>query len=223
MGKILTYCSFEFKLQGRLFSEIMGSVLFFMGLVFFIPFSSDSDPLFQDKIKISLILSSFFLVQIFSFPMIFQDDLREGFLDFLALSKEISLESVILVKSIIHMCLMGLSNLGLALFLLFIQGIPFLFLIQFGGIFLLLGALISLMGIFMGALTLRARTSLALFAVLIFPFFVPSLILGGCAFQKIILGISIQGEALALLGILMIYIPLSVFGGAFALRESLSS
>ena len=155
--------------------------------------------------------------------MIFQNDLREGFLDFLALSKEISLETVVLVKSFVHMCLMGLSNLFLALFLLFIQGMSLSLLVRFCGIFLLLGPLISLMGIFMGALTLRARTSIAFFAILIFPFFIPSLILSGSAFQKIILGSPIQGEALALLGILMVYLPLSVFGGAFALRESLSS
>lgn len=223
MNKILTYCSFEFKLQRRLFSEIMGSVLFFISLIFLIPFSLDFDSLLHNKIKTSLILSSFFLVQIFSFPRIFQEDFKEGFLDFLALARGVSLEGVIFVKSFVHMCVIGFSTLLLALFLLFIQGIPLVFLWRYCGIFLLLAPLISLMGIFMGALTLQARTNLPLFAILIFPFFIPCLILGAAAFQKIMLGLPIYGESLALLGLLMIYIPLSIFGGAFALRESLSA
>ncbi|MBT4880580.1 MAG: heme exporter protein CcmB [Alphaproteobacteria bacterium] len=151
-----------------------------------------------------------------SFPQIFQKDFEDGTLTQLYLHP-VSIHRIALIKALALWISHGLILVAIAPFLAMLLKIPMdlLPLIILSLSLSLLAA--ALIGTLAASLTLGSKNKFFLTSVLVFPLFVPLIIFGTHAPLS-----ETWSPFLMLLGLFLLYLPISIWLSGFALREALT-
>ena len=199
----------------------LGLVLgFFVLTVLLFPFGVGPEPQVLGRIAAGIIWAAALLAAVLSLDRLFAADYADGGLDLIALSP-LPLELAVLAKVAAHWLTTGLPLMLLSpLLAVFVDldpaAIPMLMLS------LLLGTpTLSLLGAIAAALTLGARRSGVLVALLVLPLYLPPLIFGTAAVEAVLTGQSARGDLLLLGAMTLAALPLAPWATASAVRQSL--
>jgi heme exporter protein B len=219
-GGFLRLVGRDLRLSLRQGGDAATAVLFFVLVVVLFPFGVGPEPNTLARIAPGVIWVAALLAALLSIDRLFQSDFDDGSLDHLALSP-LPLEFVVLAKALAHWLVTGLPLVAAApvlavLYRMPAEGFPVLVMS------LLLGTpLLSLLGAIGAALTLGARRSGVLAALLLLPLEVPVLIFGVGAVNATVVGLEARPHLLLLAGLLAAALPLAPVAAAAALRGAL--
>lgn len=160
------------------------------------------------------------LATLLGLDRLFQADFEDGALDHLALSGQ-SLPVIVLAKAFAHWVMAGLPLLLLAPILALMLGLPWASLPVLLGAFAAGGIALTFIGAFGSALMLLARRNGALLALLLFPLYIPVLILGVGAVEAALTGRDAFAHLAALGGLALLSLALAPWGAAAAIRLAL--
>lgn len=220
MSALLAILARDLRIAVRQIGDAGTVLVFFMIAVALFPFGLGPDPLLLKKIAPGIIWVTALLAALLSLDRMFEADHADGTLEQLALSPA-PLEAIVAVKALAHWLTTGLPLALMAPVLGLMLGLTD---DGFGElvITLLLGTpTISLIGAVGAAVTLGARRSGVLVALLILPLTIPVLIFGVGAIDAAITDLPV-GPHLAFLGAFLLgTIALSPWAAAAAIRLAL--
>lgn len=210
----------DVRLALRQGGDAATAVLFFVLVVILFPFAVGPEPNTLARIAPGVIWVAALLAALLSLDRVFQSDWEDGSLDLIALSP-LPLEAAVLAKAAAHWIVTGLPLVAAAPLLAVLYNMPaegFAVLV----LSLLLGTpTLSLLGAIGAALTLGARRSGVLTALLVLPLEVPALIFGVSAIDAALTGMEARPHLLLLGGLLAASLPLAPVAAAAAVRASL--
>jgi heme exporter protein B len=193
---------------------------FFALVVLLFPFGVGPEPQVLERIAGGVIWAAALLAAVLSLDRLFAADFVDGSLDLIVLSP-LPLELAVLAKVAAHWASTALPLIAfspiLAIFLN-LDGAAMLMLVAG----LLIGTpALSLLGAIAAALTLGARRSGVLVALLVLPLYLPPLIFGTGAVEATLTGESARGDLLLLGALTLAVLPLAPWACAAALRQAL--
>lgn len=204
--------------QGGSFGTVLG---FYLIIVALMPLGLGPDMALLSRIAPGVLWIGLMLAALLSLPRMLESDDEDGALDMLA-TGPLPLEAVAAAKALVHWLTTGvpLSLMAMPLGLLLnleLAAYPVL------AASLLIGTpAISFLGAVGAALTLRARRGGLLIALLILPFYIPTLIFGISAMAAVITPPGSLGASLAVLcAISLASVVLGPFVAAAALRAQM--
>jgi len=209
----------ELRLAARQPGDAIGPVGFFVIAAAMFPFGVGPGPEMLTRIAPGIVWVTALLAALLSVERLFQGDQEDGSLDLLLIAP-LSTEWIIAAKALTHWILTGLPLIATAPLIALMLGLP-----ENGYAPLLLGMalgtpIMSLIGTIGAALTVGARRSGLLLALLILPLYVPILIFGAGAVDAAANGLPARPHLLLLAALLAMTVPVSIFAGAAALRQS---
>jgi len=201
-------------------SDAVAAVMFFILVAMLFPFGVGPEPNTLARIAPGVIWVAALLAALLSLDRLFQADFEDGSLELLALSPA-PLEAAVLAKAAAHWIVTGLPLIAAAPVLALAYGL------DADGLGVLLGSLalgtptLSLLGAVGAALTLGARRSGVLTALLVLPIEIPVLIFGVGAVDAALMGLEARPHLLLLGGLLAGALPLAPLAAAAAVRAAL--
>lgn len=210
----------DFRLALRQGGDAATAVLFFVLVAVLFPFAVGPEPNTLARIAPGVIWVAALLAALLSLDRLFQADWEDGSLDLVSLSP-LPLEAAVLAKALAHWLVTGLPLVAAAPLLALLYAMPAE---GFGVLVLslLLGTpTLSLLGAIGAALTLGARKSGVLTALLVLPLEVPALIFGVAAVDAVLTGLEARPHLLLLAGLLAGSLPLAPLAAAAAIRSAL--
>ncbi|HZH28975.1 MAG TPA: heme exporter protein CcmB [Azospirillaceae bacterium] len=201
-------------------SDAVTAVMFFLLVAMLFPFGVGPEPNTLARIAPGVIWVAALLAALLSLDRLFQADYEDGSLELLALSPA-PLETAVLAKAAAHWIVTGLPLIAAAPVLALAYGL------DADGLGVLLGSLalgtptLSLLGAVGAALTLGARRSGVLTALLVLPIEIPALIFGVGAVDAALMGLEARPHLLLLGGLLTGALPLAPLAAAAAVRAAL--
>jgi heme exporter protein B len=212
----------DLRLGLRHGADLAMVVSFFVLAAVLFPFGVGPEPNLLARIAAGVVWVTALLAAMLSLDRLFQADFEDGSLDQLALSPA-PLAVIVLAKACAHWLTTGLPLIAVAPAL----GLM-LHLDPAGFVPLMLAMLVgtpslSLFGAIGAALTLGARRSGALVALLVLPLVLPVLIFGVGAVEAAVSGLGARPYLLILGALLAAALPLAPLAAAVALRQALES
>ncbi|MCR9255568.1 MAG: heme exporter protein CcmB [Alphaproteobacteria bacterium] len=220
MNTLLGVLARDLKLAIRQIGDATTVLVFFTIAVALFPFGLGPDPVLLKKIAPGILWVTALLAALLSLDRLFEADHADGTLEQLALSPA-PLEAIVAVKALAHWLTTGLPLALMAPLLGILLGLT-----GEGSLELVLSLLIgtptiSLIGAVGAAVTLGARRSGVLVALLILPLTIPVLIFGVGAVDAAITALDVAPH-LAFLGALLAgSLALTPWASAAALRLAL--
>ena len=220
MNTLLGVLARDLKLAIRQIGDAATVLVFFTIAVALFPFGLGPDPVLLKKIAPGILWVTALLAALLSLDRLFEADHADGTLEQLALSPA-PLEAIVVVKALAHWLTTGLPLALVAPLLGILLGLT-----GEGSLELVLSLLIgtptiSLIGAVGAAVTLGARRSGVLVALLILPLTIPVLIFGVGAVDAAITALDVTPH-LAFLGALLAgSLALTPWASAAALRLAL--
>ena len=220
MDRFVALLRRELRLALRTGADAWITVAFFAVAVAIFPFGIGPDPNILARVASGIIGVTALLAALLSVERQFQADFDDGNLDQLALAP-IPLELVCGAKMAAHWILTGLPLTATAPLLAAALGLPG------PGLAVLVPALVpatlllSLLGGIGGALTLGARRSSVLIAVIILPLLIPVLVFSIGAVEAATVQQPVRPNLLILLGLCVLALPLAPITAAAAVRQAL--
>ena len=220
MDRFVALLRRELRLALRTGADAWITVAFFAVAVAIFPFGIGPDPNILARVASGIIGVTALLAALLSVERQFQADFDDGNLDQLALAP-IPLELVCGAKMAAHWILTGLPLTATAPLLAAALGLPD------PGLAVLVPALVpatlllSLLGGIGGALTLGARRSSVLIAVIILPLLIPVLVFSIGAVEAATVQQPVRPNLLILLGLCVLALPLAPITAAAAVRQAL--
>jgi heme exporter protein B len=212
----------ELRLQLRQGADLVTPVAFFVLTTILVPLGVGPEPNLLARLAPGTLWVSALLATLLALDRLFQRDFEDGALDLLALAP-LPLEAVVLAKVAAHWLTTGLPLIVAAPVLaltLRLESAAYPALM----ISLLLGTpVLSLIGAVGAALTLGARRSGALMALLILPLYVPVLVFATSAIGAAVEGLAVRPHLLLLASLLVLGLALVPFAAAAALRNAIES
>ena len=211
----------DFSIACRRPGELLHPLLFFVIVVSLFPVALSPDPAFLGKIAPALLWVAALLATLLALPGLFTTDYEDGSLEQLLLSPH---PATVLVsaKVLVHWLITGVPLIIAAPLLAEMLHLPRHALPELLGSLLLGTPVMSLVGAIGAALTVAARKSGALLALLILPLYIPILIFGAGAVRAATLGIDPAGQLLLLGAMLLLAIALTPLTMVAALRAALN-
>ena len=209
----------DLLLASRRPGDTLTSVSFFLMIATLFPLAIGPNPQTLSLVTSSIIWIAVLLASLPSFDRLFVDDYETGFLDWLIM-RRVALWEYALIRIISHFCIMGLPLLAslpiLALFFnIPLSALPLLGLIVAIGLFSL-----TLLGAIVASLTLGARRSSLLSAILILPLAFPIIIFGTLASQAVLDGTAYLAHLSLLSSACLLLLVLSPAATFYALRNA---
>lgn len=209
----------ELRLAARQPGDAIGPVGFFVIAAAMFPFGVGPGPETLARIAPGIVWVTALLAALLAVERLFQADQEDGSLDLLLIAP-LSTEWVIAAKALTHWLLTGLPLIATAPLIGLMLQLP-----DAGYAPLMLGMALgtptmSLIGTVGAALTVGARRSGLLLALLILPLYVPILIFGAGAIGAATSGLEARPHLLFLAAFLALSLPVGIFAGAAALRQS---
>jgi heme exporter protein B len=221
VSSFLAALSRDLRLALRSGSDLAAVLAFFVIAVMLFPLSVGPEAAVLGRIAAGIVWVAALLATLLALDRLFAQDYEDGSLDLFMMSP-FPIEATVLAKILAHWLLTGLplillSPLMAAMLGLGTQAWPALVLS------LLLGTpCLSLIGAVGAALTLGARRSGALLALLTLPLFIPVLIFGALAVESVSTGLPALPHLLLLGSCLAAALPLAPIAAAAALRHAQS-
>jgi heme exporter protein B len=195
-----------------------GGVLYYLGFFLIIitlfPFATKADGVVLHTIAYGVVWVAALLVSTLSLPDIFEEDLEDGSLELMLLMPIVL--PVLVAKYLAHWLTTGLPLallsplLGILLGLSVEEAWPLM-------LTLLIGTpLITLIGGMASCLTLGLKRGGVLIALLVLPLYIPVLIFG-------VAGVNDNTGVIALLSLLLVFIPITFIASFFTLRYALET
>lgn len=194
---------------------------FFAAVVTLIPLGIGPDLKLLARIAAGVLWVSALLAALLALDRLFQADYEDGSLDQLALSS-LSLEAVVLAKSLAHWLATGLPISVLAALLAVLYGLPPT---ATGALCLslLIGTpAVSAIGAIGAGLTLSIRRGGLILPLIVLPLMAPGVIFGAAVVLAVLDGIA-SGALLLLAAFSLLTVVLSPFAAAAAVRLNLAS
>lgn len=211
----------DVRLGVREGSAIGTALGFFLLIVALMPFGLGPDTNLLSRIAPGILWIGFLLSALLSLGRMFESDLEDGSLELLA-AGPLALEAVVIAKSLAHWITTGLPLtlaapvLGLMLNLE-LAAYPVLLATLLAGT-----PAVSFLGAIGASLTLRARRSGMLVALLVLPLYIPTLIFGMSAITAVLTPPgAFTSSILMLLAVSLAAAILAPFAAATALRMQL--
>ena len=220
MDRFIALLRRELRLALRTGADAWITVAFFAVAVAIFPFGIGPDPNILARVASGIIGVTALLAALLSVERQFQADFDDGNLDQLALAP-IPLELICSAKMAAHWILTGLPLTMTAPLLAAALGLPA------PGLMVLVPALVpatlllSLLGGIGGALTLGARRSSVLIAVIILPLLIPVMVFAIGAVEAATVQQPVRPNLLILLGLCALALPLAPITAAAAVRQAL--
>lgn len=202
-------------------AEILQPLVFLLVVVTLFPLGVGPSPKLLSTIAPGVIWIAALLASVLSLDSLFRSDFEDGTLEQMVLSDQ-PLALIALVRMLSHWLLTGLPIVILAPFLAMLMnlsdaGVPVLVKS------LLIGTpILSLIGAIGSALIVSLKRGGQLLSLLVFPLFVPLLILATSAVSSAITGLPYDGQLGLMLAYLVASLTLAPFATAVALKLSLS-
>ena len=210
----------ELQLAFRRGGDAVLALGFFVVAVALFPFAIGPERALLASIAAGLIWVTAMLAATVSVERLFRADLEDGTLELLAL-KSLPLELVVLAKVLAHWLLSGLAVLLLTPLLAIMLHLPEAALPPLLAGLALGTPVLSLIGALGAALVLGARRGGALIGLIVLPLFLPVLIFGVSAVEAALSGLPVAPHLMILGALLLVALPVGVFGAAAALRLAL--
>lgn len=210
----------DLQLATRHGGEAALTLGFFVVAVALFPFGVGPDAVLLAKIAPGIVWVTALLAATVSFDRLFRADLEDGSLEMLAL-QPLPLELVVLAKALAHWLLTGLAVTLLAPLMALMLNLPGAAYVPLVTGLALGTPALSLIGAAGAALVLGARRGGALVGLLVLPLFIPVLIFGISAVEAALAGLPVAPHLLILAALLLVALPVGVFGAAAALRLAL--
>ncbi|WP_424945869.1 heme exporter protein CcmB [Candidatus Spongiihabitans sp.] len=211
----------DLAIAHRHLNAVFHPVLFFIITVSLFPLAISPEPMFLQKLAPGIIWVAALLATLLALDGIFRSEYEDGTLELLALCPH-PLFILATAKVCAHWLITGLPLIVIALGLGMMLNLPAS---AFSAMLLslLLGTpTMSMIGAIGAALTVGARKSGALLALIVLPLYVPVLIFGASAIQAAAAQTNWAGQIYFLAAILMLCLTLAPFAIAAALRISLN-
>ena len=220
-GAFIALLRRDLSIAYRRRGELLHPVMFFVISVSLFPFAVSPDPILLGKISPAIIWVAALLATLLALDGVFRNDHEDGYLEQMLLSPHPA-TLLVLARALAHWLVTGAPLILCAPLLAEMLNLPRHALPE-----LLLSLLIgtpamSLVGAIGIALTLAARATGVLPALLILPLYIPILIFGAGAVRSAALGIDPAGQLLFLGAILLLALALAPLTIVAALRASLN-
>ena len=210
----------DLRLAFRGGTDAMMGVIFFVLAAILFPFGVGPDATILPRIGGGIIWVVALLAALLSLERMFALDHEDGILDQLYLSP-VSLGQLALAKAFAHWLTSGVLLLIAAPILAVFYNLPETALLPLVVTMLLGTPTLSLVGSIGAALTLGARRSGVLLALLLLPLYIPVLIFGAGAIDGAIAGRAIGPQLMILGGFLLASLALAPWATAAALRQAI--
>jgi len=210
----------DLRLAFRGGTDAMMGVIFFVLAAILFPFGVGPDATILPRIGGGIIWVVALLAALLSLERMFALDHEDGSLDQLYLSP-VSLGQLALAKAFAHWLTSGVLLLIAAPILAVFYNLPETALLPLVVTMLLGTPTLSLVGSIGAALTLGARRSGVLLALLLLPLYIPVLIFGAGAIDGAIAGRAIGPQLMILGGFLLASLALAPWATAAALRQAI--
>ena len=211
----------DLRLAFRRRAEILQPLVFLLVVVTLFPLGVGPSPELLSTIAPGVIWIAALLASVLSLDNLFRSDYEDGTLEQMVLSGQ-PLPAIALARMLSHWLLTGLPIVILAPFLALLMnlsdtGVPVLVKS------LLIGTpVLSLIGAIGAALIVGLKRGGQLLSLLVFPLFVPLLILATSAVGSAVTGLPFSGQLGLMLAYLVASLTLAPFATAVALKLSLS-
>jgi len=211
----------DFLLAFRRRAELLQPLVFLLVVVTLFPLGVGPSPQLLSTIAPGVIWIAALLASVLSLDSLFRSDFEDGTLEQMVLSGQ-PLSLIALSRMLSHWLLTGLPIVVLAPFLAMLMNLPdagVLILVKS----LLIGTpILSLIGAIGAALIVSLKRGGQLLSLLVFPLFVPLLILATSAVGSAVTGLPFDGQLGLMLAYLVASLTLAPFATAVALKLSLS-
>jgi heme exporter protein B len=220
MMLLLAMMKRELRLALRRPGDLAVLGLFFALCATLFPLGVGPEPLLLARIAPGVILASALLASLLSLDRLYLSDYEDGSLELLAIGR-LGLTGTAITKSIAHWLTTGLPLTLMAPLLGIALRLPAQAFAPLCLALVLATPILSLIGATGAALALGARRGGALLALLVLPFYAPTLIFAAAAIDQAATGQSARPHLLLLAALLAITLPLAPLATAAALRASL--
>jgi len=211
----------DFLLAYRRRAELLQPLVFLLVVITLFPLGVGPSPQLLASIAPGVIWIAALLATVLSLDSLFRSDFEDGTLEQMALSGQ-ALPLIALARTIAHWLVAGLPIVLLSPLLAIWMNLPS------EGVPVLLKSLaigtpiLSLIGAIGGALTVSLKRGGQLLSLLVFPLYVPILILATSAVAAAVAGLPFNGQLGLMLAGLVAALTLAPFATAAALKLSLS-
>jgi len=211
----------DFLLAFRRRAELLQPLVFLLVVVTLFPLGVGPSPQLLSTIAPGVIWIAALLASVLSLDSLFRSDFEDGTLEQMVLSGQ-PLSLIALSRMLSHWLLTGLPIVVLAPFLAMLMNLPD------AGVPILVKSLLigtpilSLIGAIGAALIVSLKRGGQLLSLLVFPLFVPLLILATSAVSSAVTGLPYDGQLGLMLAYLIASLTLAPFATAVALKLSLS-
>ena len=211
----------DFLLAYRRRAELLQPLMFLLVVVTLFPLGVGPSPALLANIAPGVIWIAALLATVLSLDSLFRSDFEDGTLEQMVLSGQ-SLALIALARTVAHWLVAGLPIVLLSPLLAMWMNLPD------EGLLILIESLaigtpvLSLIGAIGGALTVSLKRGGQLLSLLVFPLYVPLLILATSAVSAAVAGLPYTGQLGLMIAGLIASMTLAPFATAAALKLSLS-
>jgi len=211
----------DFLLAYRRRAELLQPLVFLLVVVTLFPLGVGPSPDLLANIAPGVIWIAALLATVLSLDSLFRSDFEDGTLEQMVLSGQ-SLALIALARTVAHWLVAGLPIVLLSPLLAMWMNLPD------EGLLILIESLaigtpvLSLIGAIGGALTVSLKRGGQLLSLLVFPLYVPLLILATSAVSSAVVGLPYNGQLGLMIAGLIASLTLAPFATAAALKLSLS-
>lgn len=225
MSVFLSIVTRDIHLALRKGSGTANLCFFFLITVSLFPFAVGPKTEILQMIGPGVIWVCALLSSLLSLEHMFEKDYDDGTLEALWLHYSLS-EAMIAAKIVAHWCVTGLPLLFFTPLLAMMLALPFDTTLALMGSLLVGTPLLSLIGAIGASLTLGSKRAAGLIPIVILPFMVPGLIFAVASVDIIAGGGDFKAygsQLMMLVGLLLGFIPLSIFASSAAVKAALEN
>jgi heme exporter protein B len=201
-------------------AEMMQPLIFLLVVVSLFPLGVGPSPGLLASIAPGVIWIAALLATVLSLETLFRADFEDGTLEQFAISGH-PLTSIALAKILVHWLIAGLPIVLLSPLLALWMNLPLEGLLVLMATLILGTPVLSLIGAIAGALTVSLKRGGQLLSLLVFPLYVPLLIIAANAVSSAVAGLPYNGQLGLMFAGLIAALSLAPFATAAALKLSL--
>lgn len=191
---------------------ILSSILFPLGI--------GAEPDLLKQIAPGVVWACALFAAMLSLDRLFQADYEDGSLDLMHLSP-LPLESVVLVKALVHWATTGLPLIAISPLIAILFGMESEAITALLATMALGTPILSLIGAIGASLILGARRGGVLLSLLVLPLTLPVLIFGAGSIQLAQMGLDYGSQIMMMAAMALVALVVAPIAGAYALRQSM--
>ncbi len=192
---------------------ILSSILFPLGI--------GAEPDLLQQIAPGVVWACALFAAMLSLDRLFLADYEDGSLDLMHLSP-LALESVVLVKALVHWATTGLPLMAISPVIAILFGMENEAIVALLATMALGTPILSLIGAIGASLVLGARRGGVLLSLLVLPLVLPVLIFGAGSIQLAQMGLDYGSQIMMMAAMALVALVVAPIAGAYALRQSMA-